>query len=57
MTAASLSAQTRPQAESRLTIGGYGEAAYSANFYSDNVYRYSSAACTAMPDPVIPGTI
>ncbi len=24
-----------------LTIGGYGEAAYSRNFYSDNVYRYS----------------
>ena len=28
----------------RLTIGGYGEAAFSRNFYSDNVYRYSSAA-------------
>lgn len=26
----------------RLTLGGYGEAAYSRNFYSDNVYRYSS---------------
>lgn len=25
----------------RLTIGGYGEAAYTRNFYSDNVYRYS----------------
>ena len=28
----------------RLTIGGYGEVALSRNFYSDNVYRYSSAA-------------
>ncbi|MBQ3812791.1 MAG: hypothetical protein II841_04410 [Bacteroidales bacterium] len=28
----------------RLTIGGYGEVAYSRNFYSDNVYRYSRPA-------------
>ncbi len=28
----------------RLTIGGYGEAAYSRNFFSDNVYRYSRPA-------------
>ena len=28
----------------RLTIGGYGEIALTRNFYSDNVYRYSSAA-------------
>lgn len=28
----------------RLSIGGYGEAAYSRNFYSDNVYRYSRAS-------------
>ncbi len=27
----------------RLSVGGYGEVAYSRNFYSDNVYRYSSA--------------
>lgn len=27
-----------------LTVGGYGEVALSRNFYSDNVYRYSSAA-------------
>ena len=47
LAALSLSAQTRPQAEPRLTIGGYGEAAYSANFYSDNVYRYSSASSHA----------
>ena len=26
----------------RLTVGGYGEVALSRNFYSDNVYRYSS---------------
>ena len=25
----------------RLTIGGYGEAVYNYNFYSDNVFRYS----------------
>ena len=45
--ALSLSAQTRPQTEPRLTVGGYGEAAFSANFYSDNVYRYSSASAHA----------
>ena len=28
----------------KLTIGGYGEAAYTRNFYSDNVYRYSRPA-------------
>ena len=28
----------------RLSVGGYGEIAYSRNFYSDNVYRYSDAA-------------
>jgi len=28
----------------RLTIGGYGEAVYTRNFYSDNVYRYSRPA-------------
>ena len=27
----------------RLTIGGYGEAVYNYNFYSDNVFRYSHA--------------
>lgn len=26
----------------RLSIGGYGEAAYTRNFYSDNVYRYTN---------------
>ena len=28
----------------RLSVGGYGEAAYSRNFYSDTVYRYSRAS-------------
>ena len=28
----------------RLTLGGYGEAAYTRNFFSDNVYRYSRPA-------------
>ena len=28
----------------RLTVGGYGEVALSRNFYSDNVYMYSSAS-------------
>ena len=28
----------------QLTLGGYGEVAASCNFFSDNVYRYSSAA-------------
>lgn len=27
--------------KSRLTLGGYGEAVYTRNFYSDNVFRYS----------------
>jgi len=26
---------------SRLTVGGYGEAVYTRNFYSDNMFRYS----------------
>ena len=36
-----------PAAAQRLTVGGYGEVAMSRNFYSDNVYRYSSAASHA----------
>lgn len=28
--------------KSRFTIGGYGEAVYSRNFYSDSYLRYSS---------------
>ena len=27
--------------KSRLTVGGYGEAVYTRNFYSDNIFRYS----------------
>ena len=27
----------------RLTVGGYGEATYKHNFYSDNVFRYTFA--------------
>ena len=38
------SALAQEKAEPRLSIGGYGEVALSRNFYSDNVYRYSSAA-------------
>lgn len=30
--------------KSRLTIGGYGEAVYSRNFFSDNYLRYTNAA-------------
>lgn len=32
-----------PQKKSKLTLGGYGEAVYTRNFYSDNVFRYSKA--------------
>ena len=28
---------------SRLTVGGYGEAVYTRNFYSDNMFRYPHA--------------
>lgn len=30
-----------PARKSRLTLGGYGEAVYTRNFYSDNMFRYS----------------
>ncbi|MBQ6557060.1 MAG: hypothetical protein IJP39_07455 [Bacteroidales bacterium] len=42
-------AQTAPDSGQRggLTVGGYGEVALSRNFYSDNVYRYSSASSHA----------
>lgn len=40
----SVSAQQDSSAKAnRLTIGGYGEAVYKYNFYSDNVFRYSHA--------------
>lgn len=32
-----------PVRKKRLTLGGYGEAVYSRNFYSDNMFRYSHA--------------
>lgn len=35
---------TFPLHAQHLTIGGYGEAAYTRNFFSDNVYRYSRPA-------------
>ena len=37
-------AQLKTDFEKRFSVGGYGEVALSRNFYSDNVYRYSSAA-------------
>ena len=41
------SAQLRTEISKRFSVGGYGEVALSRNFYSDNVYRYSSAASHA----------
>ena len=38
-----LQAQDTVVSRHRLTIGGYGEAVYTRNFYSDNMYRYSHA--------------
>ncbi|MBO4488650.1 MAG: hypothetical protein J5741_03205 [Bacteroidales bacterium] len=32
------------QKRSRFTIGGYGEAVYKYNFFSDNMFRYTHAA-------------
>ena len=34
--------ERREKVKSRFTIGGYGEAVYSRNFYSDNYLRYAS---------------
>jgi len=39
-----LQAQDTIAKKPRLTIGGYGEAVYTRNFYSDNMFRYSHAA-------------
>ena len=36
--------QSKRSFASRLTLGGYGEACYTRNFYSDNVNRYSHAS-------------
>ena len=38
-----LQAQDTLVKKQRLTLGGYGEAVYTRNFYSDNMYRYSHA--------------
>ena len=38
-----LQAQDSIKPTPRLTIGGYGEAVYTRNFYSDNMFRYSHA--------------
>lgn len=40
----SQAAQAQYNGENRLSVGGYGEVAFSRNFYSDHVYRYSSAS-------------
>lgn len=37
------SAKEKTGFASRLSLGGYGEVAYTRNFYSDNVNRYSHA--------------
>ena len=47
MSATVLQAQDSIKPRTRLTIGGYGEAFYTRNFYSDNMYRYSHAASYA----------
>lgn len=39
--------ETTPKQRSRFTIGGYGEAVYSRNFFSDSYLRYNSAAASA----------
>ena len=36
-----ISSENQKVTKSRLTIGGYGEAVYTRNFYSDNIFRYS----------------
>lgn len=33
-----------PDSLGRLQVGGYGEAVFSRNFYSDNIYRYQNPA-------------
>lgn len=38
----------KPSKKSRLTLGGYGEAVYSRNFYSDSYLRYNSAEAAAL---------
>ena len=38
-----LSIENQYVKKSRLTVGGYGEAVFTRNFYSDNMFRYSHA--------------
>lgn len=38
---AATSASAQINGESRLTVGGYGEAAFTRNFYSDSPYKYA----------------
>ena len=47
LSVSTVQAQDYIKPKSRLTIGGYGEAVYTRNFYSDNMYRYSHAASYA----------
>ena len=44
--AAGIGAEAQAQSEktSRLSLGGYGEAMMTRNFYSDNIYRYTRAS-------------
>ncbi len=44
LSVSTVQAQDSIKPKSRLTVGGYGEAVYTRNFYSDNMYRYSHAA-------------
>ena len=39
----------RDNEDSRLTIGGYGEATYTRMFYSNNYKRYTNANLYALP--------
>ena len=43
LSVSTLQAQDSIKPAPRLTIGGYGEAVYTRNFYSDNMFRYSHA--------------
>ena len=43
LSASALQAQDSVTSQPRLTVGGYGEAVYTRNFYSDNMFRYSHA--------------
>ena len=40
--------EEEPKKKSRLTLGGYGEAVFSKNYYSDSYLRYNSAEAAAL---------